>query len=206
MIQAICKNLTPNYHARYKDEKVYHGLSHQDNQVTYRSLCEEWNAHIPFPDKKMVRGVKRAALNDKACVTAQLSIELPPQVKKLDDLWRNTYVEPQWQDLNISQKVSSSSIKSYTYQLYKAEIELIKTVEEAFKSKGDYDITPAIAVLTLPLWAPIAALGFTILLPSVPLHVTEASLRFASQEAISRLARLKHNIFVVSILARLKIS
>jgi hypothetical protein len=204
MVQNICRNLTPNYHARTRDEKVYyHGLRN-GTEVTYASLFKGWNAHCGYHEKSLAKRLKRSTMNDQSFATAQLSRDIPLAAKKLDDLWRNTYVEPQWTNLNMAQKISSSSIKSYTYQLYKAELELIKTVEDAFKSKGDYDFTPALAVLTLPLWAPVAALGFTILLPSVPLHFAEASVRFASQEAICRLVKLKKVTSVASLLARMK--
>ncbi|HEV2601764.1 MAG TPA: hypothetical protein VGT41_05750 [Candidatus Babeliales bacterium] len=106
-------------------------------------------------------------------------------------------VEPTWDNLTISQKMDKSSRESYTYPFFNAEVELVNGVRDAFTKRGIYDPTPAIALLSLPTWAPFAAAYFTILLPSVPLHLTEASLRFAVQEAICRCSKLQKKLRAV---------
>ncbi len=99
MVQNICRNLTPNYHARTRDEKVYyHGLRN-GTEVTYASLFKGWNAHCGYHEKSSAKRLKRSTMNDQSFATAQLSRDIPLAAKKLDDLWRNTYVEPQWTNL-----------------------------------------------------------------------------------------------------------
>lgn len=200
MLKTICLNLTPNYHLRDSDERVYYFGFLGGREVRYKPLFAGWSAHCPFLDKslkKVERNTPQYIYNDQAFATAQPSQVLPDRAEKLDDIWRSTYVEPTWNNLNMSQKMSQSSLKSYTYPAFKAEVELVKNVDYAFKSHGDYDITPLITVLSLPIWGPFAAAGFAILLPSVPLHLTEASLRFAVQEAICRGSKLQKKLGIV---------
>ncbi len=72
------------------------------------------------------------------------------------------------------------------------------------KAKEIMILRPHLPFLKPAVVGPGCRTRFTILLPSVPLHFAEASVRFASQEAICRLVKLKKVTFVASLLARMK--
>ncbi|BDC34391.1 hypothetical protein Noda2021_03490 [Candidatus Dependentiae bacterium Noda2021] len=202
VLQKICLNLSPNYHLRNSEKKIYSGVN-DHHELRYKSLFVGWNAHLSFHENRS-KSEKNVDQNGYVFLSAQSISGISVHAKRLDDLWRNTYVEPRWNNLNVSQKISKSSLKSYTYSFYKTYIAFMKSIEDSLTSKGDYDFTQAFTVLALPILAPVAAVGFVALFPSVPLHFTEASLRFVGQEAICRISRKKIITLINDLLPFLK--